>query len=106
MRTLVKILVAIVSYGVALAMAFYAVNQFRDGKANTLSFAWFILVVIVICGFISTKDLPVFVAEGAGTTPIPVTLFLLFLRVAISVIAGVFIAPWKIAKALASLIPD
>lgn len=103
-RTLLKILVAVVSYGVTLALAFSAVNQIFNG--NESFFAIIIVIIIAICGFIATKDLPFFYAVSEGTGSIPVTLFLLSLRVAIAFFIGVFVAPWKIAKKLVSLIPD
>ena len=103
-RILLKVLVAVVSYGVALALAFYAVNQNLNGHDSALAID--VLVIIAIFGFRTTKGLPFFYATGGGTESIPITLFLLSLRVVFSLAAGVFVAPWMIAKKLVSLIPE
>lgn len=105
-KILLKILVAVVSYCAAFALAFYAVKQLLDGNAGSSPLATIILIIIAICGFIATKNLPFFYATGGGTGSIPVTLFLIALRLVISFFTGVFVAPWKIAKKLMSLIPD
>jgi len=97
-RVFVKILIAVVSYGIAFALAFYAVNQILNGHDSFLTIV--ILIIIAIFGFRATKGLPFFYASGGGTESIPVTLFLLALRIAFSIFAGVFIAPWMIAKKL------
>lgn len=103
-KTLLKVLVAVVSYGVFLALAIYGVTQILNGHDS--AFAIIILIIIAIFGFGATKGLPVFFATGGGTESIPITLFLLSLRVVFSLAAGVLVAPWKIAKKLVSLIPD
>lgn len=105
-KILLKILVAVVSYCAAFALAIYAVKQLLDGTAESSPLAMIILIIIAICGFIATKSLPFFYATGGGTDSIPVTLFLISLRLVISFFTGVFVAPWKIAKKLMSLIPD
>ena len=105
-KILLKILVAVVSYCAAFALAFYAVSQLLNGNADQSPLAMVILLIIAICGFSATKSLPFFYASGGGTGSIPVTLFLITLRIAFSVIAGVFVAPWMIAKKLISLIPE
>lgn len=102
-RVLVKVLVAVVCYGVAFAMAFYAINHILNGHDSALDIV--VLIIVAIFGFRATKGLPFFYAFGGGTGSIPVTLFLLGLRVVLSIAAGVLVAPWKIAKKLASLIP-
>ena len=103
-RLLVKILVAIVSYGVFLALAVYAISQILNG--NDTVFAMIALIIIAIFGFRATKSLPFFYATGGGTDSIPITLFLITLRVILSVFAGVLVAPLVIAKKLVSLIPE
>ena len=103
-RLLVKILVAVVSYGVAFGLAIYAFNQFTGGNAGT--FTWIILIILAIFGFRATKYLPfISFSGGANGEGFVYTIIMLFLRVVLSVIAGVFIAPWVIAKKLVSLIP-
>ena len=102
-RILLKVLIAVVSYGVAFALAFYAFSQLIGDE--TTPFVWVILVILAICGYRAIKHLPFLFVSSSGTASIPVNLFLLFLRVLLSVFAGVFIAPWMIAKKLGSLIP-
>lgn len=103
-RTLVKVLVAVVSYGVAFGLAFWALNQFSDEK--TSSFVWVILIILAICGYRAIRHLPFLIfSGGASGQGFVFTLLFLALRVLLSVFAGVFIAPWMIAKALVSLIP-
>lgn len=102
-RKLVKILVAVVSYGVAFALAYYAINQILNGHDSFLAIV--VLIIVAVFGFRATRGLPFFYASGGGTGSIPVTLFLLGLRIAFSIFTGVFVAPWKIAKKLAALIP-
>ena len=103
-RLLVKILVAIVSYGIAFALALYAVNSFNYDGGNT-AIVWIIVVILAICGFRALSFIPFLSFSGGGGAGVAITLFLLLFRVALSVIAGVFIAPWMIAKKLVSLIP-
>lgn len=103
-RTLLKVLVAVISYGVFLALAFYAINQILNG--NDTAFTFIALIILAIFGFRATKSLPFFYATGGGTGSIPITLFLIFLRIVISVFAGVLVAPWVIAKKLVSLVPE
>lgn len=103
-RILVKILVAVVSYGVAFTLAFYAISQFSGEK--TSPFVWVILVILAICGYRAIKHLPSLIFfGGANLEGFFWTIFFLFLKVLLSVFAGVFIAPWMIARKLASLIP-
>lgn len=103
-RLLVKILVAVVSYGVAFALVLYALYQVALGEVTTS--VWVILVILGIFGFSATKSLP-FIAFSGGPNlqGLFLTLVMLFLRVVFSVIVGVFIAPWVITKKLVSLIP-
>ena len=102
-RILLKVLVAVVSYGVTLALTIYGVTQLLNGDESLL--AIIVLIIIAIFGFGATKGLPFFYASGGGTESIPITLFLLALRIVFSLAAGVLVAPWKIAKKLTSLIP-
>ena len=102
-RILLKVLIAVVSYGVAFALAVYAISQIFNG--NDSAFAVIALIILAIFGFRATKSLPFFYATGGGMESIPVTLFLLSLRVVLSVFTGVLVAPWVIAKKLVSLIP-
>lgn len=103
-RILLKVLVAVVSYGVVFALAIYAVNNILNGHESPL--AIIILIIIAIFGFGATRGLPFLYATSAGTESIPVTLFLILLRIMISLATGVLVAPWKIAKKLVSLIPE
>lgn len=100
-RLLVKILVAIVSYGIAFALALYAI-AYND----TNPFSLIILIIIAICGYRAIKYLPTFFffggENGGGFL---LTLVFFGLKILLSVFAGVFIAPWMIAKKLVSLIP-
>lgn len=102
-RMLLKVLVAVVSYGIVFALVIYGVNQLLSGKESLLAIV--VLIIIAIFGFRATKSLPFFFATGGGTSSIPITLFLLSLRIVFSLAAGIFVAPWMIAKALVSLIP-
>lgn len=61
-RVFVKILIAVVSYGIAFALAFYAVNQILNGHDSFLTIV--ILIIIAIFGFRATKGLPFFYASG------------------------------------------
>lgn len=103
MRVLVKVLVTLVCYGAFLALAVYAVNQIFNGNDSFL--ATIVLLIIAIFGFKATKSLPFFYATGGGMDSVAVSLFLVFLRIIISVFAGVIVAPWVIARKVASLIP-
>lgn len=103
-RILVKILVAVVSYGVVFALAIFAIGEF--GGEETSPFVWVILAVLAICGYKAIKHLPFPIfSGGAFGEGFVWTMLALFLRVFLSVFAGVFIAPWMIAKKLVSLIP-
>ncbi len=103
-RILVKVLVAVVSYGVAFALAIYAFSHFNGEE--TTPFVWVILVILAICGFKAIKHLPFLIfSGGASGQGLFYTILVLALRVLLSVIAGIFIAPWMIAKKLSSLIP-
>lgn len=103
-RILVKVLVAVVSYGVAFALAFYAFSQFIGDETNF--FVWVILVILAICGYRAISHLPILTfSGGASGEGFFLTIFFLILRVLLSVVAGIFIAPWMIAKTLVSLIP-
>lgn len=103
-RILVKVLVAVVSYGVAFALAFYAIGQFNGSE--TSPFVWVILLILAICGYRAIRRLPFLIfSGGANMEGFAWTVILLALRVLLSVFAGVFIAPWMIAKKLISLIP-
>lgn len=103
-RILVKVLTAVVSYGVAFALAIYAIGQFSGEK--TSPFVWVILVALAICGYRAIKHLPSLIFfGGAFGEGLVWTILFLFLKVLLSVFAGIFIAPWMIAKKLVSLIP-
>lgn len=102
-RILLKALIAVVSYGVAFALAVYAISQIING--NDSAFAMIALIILAIFGFRATKSIPFFYATGGGTSSIPVTLFLLSLRIVLSIAAGVLVAPWVLARKLVSLIP-
>ena len=102
-RILLKVLIAVVSYGVAFALAVYAISQIFNG--NDSAFAMIALIILAIFGFRATKSIPFFYATGGGTNSIPVTLFLLSLRIVLSIAAGVLVAPWMLARKLVSLIP-
>ena len=73
-RVLLKVLVAVVSYGVFLALAVYAVNQILNG--NDSAFAVIALIIIAIFGFRATKSLPFFYATGGGMDSVAASLFL------------------------------
>lgn len=103
-RLLVKILVAVVSYGVTFALAIYAVSNFNFDGGNT-AVVWIIIVILAICGFKALSFIPFLSFSGGGGAGIAITLMLLLFRVFFSVIAGIFIAPWMIAKKLVLLIP-
>lgn len=103
-RLLVKIVVAIVSYVAAFALALYALNNFSGGDTPTA--VWVILVILAIFGFRAIKHLPFLIFSGGmNGEGFAYTMIMLALRVLLSVLAGVFIAPWVIAKTLVSLIP-
>lgn len=103
-RILVKILVAVVSYGVAFVLAVYALAHLNGEE--TPPFVWVILVILAICGYRAIKHLPFLIfSGGASGQGFIYTILFLALRVLLSVFAGVFIAPWMIAKKLSSLIP-
>lgn len=101
-RLLVKILVAVVSYGVTFALAIFALSQAFNGN----SAAGLLLVIPAICGYRAVKYLPSFYFFGGEFGGgFLLTLLFLALRVLLSVFIGVFIAPWMIAKKLVSLVP-
>ncbi len=56
-RVFVKILIAVVSYGIAFALAFYAVNQILNGHDSFLTIV--ILIIIAIFGFRANQRLTV-----------------------------------------------
>lgn len=103
-RLLVKVLVAVVSYGVAFALAIYAASNFDFNGGNTAA-VWVIIAILAICGFRALSFIPFLTFSGGDGAGLAMTLMLLLFRVALSVIAGIFIAPWMIAKTLVSLIP-
>lgn len=103
-RILLKVLITVVCYIVAFALAIYATGHL-DGE-NSSAAAWVILVILAIFGFRAIKHLPFLIFSGGEMGQgFVYTILMLFLRVLLSVIAGVFIAPWVIAKKLGSLIP-
>ena len=103
-RVLLKVLVAVVSYGVVLALAVYAISNFNGGNAPTS--VWVILVILAIFGFRVIKHLPFLIfSGGVSGQGFVYTMIMLAIRVLLSVFAGVFIAPWVIARKLVSLIP-
>lgn len=103
-RILLKVLVAVVSYGVVFALAIYVLGQFNG--AETTPFVWVILAILAICGYRAIKDLPSLIFfGGAPGEGFVWTILFLALKVLLSVFAGIFIAPWMIAKKLVSLIP-
>lgn len=55
-RILMKILVAVVSYGIVFALAIFALNQF-NGEETPIS-AWIIIVILAISGYRAIKHLP------------------------------------------------
>ena len=103
-RFLVKILIGIVSYGVFFALAIYAVSNFNYDGGNSAA-VWIIIVILAICGFKALSFIPFLSFSGGGGAGLAITLVLLLFRVAFSVIAGIFIAPFMIARKLVSLIP-
>ena len=103
-RFFLKALVAVVSYGAAFALAVYAVSNFNG--ESTPAAVWVILLILAIFGFRAIKHLPFLVfSGGVSGEGFVYTIIMLALRVLLSVFAGVFIAPWVIAKKLVSLIP-
>ena len=103
-RLLLKVLIAIVSYVAAFALAIYAINNFNGGNAPTS--VWVILVILAIFGFRAIKHLPFLIfSGGVDGQGFVYTMIMLAIRVLLSVFAGVFIAPWVIAKTLVSLVP-
>lgn len=105
MKMLLKILAYVVSYGVSFALAYYAFNNFNG--EYTPNSVWVILVIFAIFGFGATRSSSssFFVGGEHGEGFFLNMLFFAF-RLLFSVIAGVFIAPFKIARTLTSLIPD
>ena len=103
-RLLLKVLLAVVSYVAVFALAIYALSNF-DGWDTSTS-VWVIIGILAIFGFRAIKHLPfVIFSGGVNGQGFAYTLIMLALRVLLSVVAGVFIAPWVIAKTLVSLIP-
>ena len=103
-RILLKVLIAVVSYGVTFALAVYAISHFSGW--DTPASVWVILVILAIFGFRVIKHLPFLIFSGGPNGQgFVYTLIMLAIRVLLSVAAGVFIAPWVIAKALVLLIP-
>ena len=103
-RLLVKILVFVVSYGVAFALAIFALIQLNG--EGTPAFAWIIIVILAICGFRAFRNIP-FLSFSGGESgeALGLTVAFFFLRLLLSILAGIFIAPWMIARNLTSLIP-
>lgn len=54
MKTLLKILVFVVSYGISLALVFYAIHNFNG--ENTPAPVWIIIAFFAILGFVATKS--------------------------------------------------
>lgn len=103
-RLLVKILVFVVSYGVAFALAIFALNQLSG--EGTPAFAWIIIVILAICGFRAFRNIPFLSFSGGGPgEALGLTVAFFVLRLMLSILAGIFIAPWMIAKKLVLLIP-
>lgn len=103
-RLLVKVLVFVVSYVVAFALAFFALSQFSGEGTST--FAWVIIIILAICGYRAIRHLPsLFFSGGASGEGCFLTILFFGLKILLSVFAGVFIAPWMIAKKLVSLVP-
>ena len=103
-RFLLKVLIAVVSYVAAFALAIYALSNFNGG--DTPAAVWVIIVILAIFGFRAIKHLPFLIfSGGVDGQGFVYTMIMLAIRVLLSVFAGVFIAPWVIAKTLVSLIP-
>lgn len=103
-RLLIKILVFIVSYGVAFALAIFALNQLSG--EGTPAFAWIIIAILAICGFRAFRNIPFLsFSGGEAGEALGLTVAFFVLRLLLSIFAGIFIAPWMIARKLTSLIP-
>ena len=103
-RVLVKIFVAVVSYVVAFVLAIFAFCQFNGDQTSV--FGWIVLVILAICGYRAIGHLPSLIFFGGPSGQgFLLTIFFFALKIFLSAIAGVFIAPWMIARKLASLIP-
>lgn len=102
MKLLLKILVFIVSYGIAFASAFYAYNHF-DGEFTPTS-VWVILVIFAIFGYCATKpSSSSYYTGGENGQAFAYNMIMLAIRILFSIIAGIFVAPWKIASKLTTL---
>lgn len=97
------LLAAVVSYGVSFALAIYAFINFNG--ESTPAPVWVILVIFAIFGFGATRSSSSsYFTGGANGEAFFWNMVFLFLRLVFSVIAGVFVAPYKLVKALNSMI--
>ena len=103
-RLLVKVLIFVVSYVVALASAFFALSQLSG--EGTPAFAWIIIAILAFCGFRAFRNIPFLsFSGGEAGEALGLTVAFFVLRLLLSILAGIFIAPWMIAKKLVSLVP-
>lgn len=103
-RLLVKVLVFILSYGVAFALAMFALSQLSG--EGTPAFAWIIIAILAFCGFRAFRNIPFLsFSGGAPGESLGLTVGFFVARLLLSILAGIFIAPWMIAKKIVSLIP-
>ena len=103
-RMLVKILIFIVSYAVAFALAFFGFSQFNGG--DTSAFGWIIFAILAICGYRAIGRLPSLIFSGGPSGQgFFLTVFFFVIKICLSAFAGIFIAPWMAAKKLSSLVP-
>lgn len=101
-RILVRILITVVCYVITFVGAFYALVTIGDNNP----IAWAIVIILAIFGFRAIKYLPsLFFSSGGSGEGLFFTLLFLFLKLLLSVVAGVFIAPWVIGGKIAALIP-
>lgn len=105
MRFLVKVVVAIVCYIAVFALAAYALIHMSDGGGAPKA-VLAILIILAFFGYRAVRHLPLLIfSGGVDGQGFVYTLIMLFLRVLLSVLLGMFIAPWVIAKKAVSLIP-
>ena len=107
MKILLKILVFVVSYGIAFALAFYAINNFNG--ENTPTSVWIIIAFLAIIGFVATaskseSSSSSYYTGGANGQAFFYNMLVVVFKIIFSAIAGVFIAPYKIAGKLSSFI--